>query len=110
MKGARGRERTCQEASPLSREEFIPCGRPAVCIVDNGDEHPYRMCFGCADHNVRHRGAVRYDPSEDLLTGLKALHQAIAAVGGDIGASFPALSETWLLCGAIIARAEGRDA
>lgn len=64
MKDARGRERTCQEASPMSRETFIPCGRPATCIVDNGDEHPYWMCEGCADHNVRNRRAVRFDKAE----------------------------------------------
>lgn len=47
----------CQEASVFSRESYIPCGAPAVAIVDNGDSRPYYMCEGCADHNVRNRGA-----------------------------------------------------
>jgi hypothetical protein len=62
MLGARGREKKCQEASSLSREEYIQCGKPAVCIVDNGDSQPYWMCEECADHNVRNRGGVRWEP------------------------------------------------
>jgi hypothetical protein len=62
MIGARGRNRTCQEASPLSRGEYVACGRPAVCIVDNGDTHPYWMCNYCADHNVKNRGGVQWIP------------------------------------------------
>ncbi len=64
MKDARGRERVCQEASPLSLATLIACGRPAAAIIDNGDEHPYWMCAACADHNVKNRGAVRYSPEE----------------------------------------------
>lgn len=60
MQGARGRKRTCQEASSLSQGEYVPCGRPAVKIVDNGDEHPYWMCFNCADHNIRNRGGISW--------------------------------------------------
>lgn len=47
----------CEEASPLSKDIFIPCLMPAVAIVDNGDSKSYFMCFGCADHNERNRGA-----------------------------------------------------
>ncbi len=47
----------CEEASSLSKETFIPCLIPAVAIVDNGDSQPYFMCFGCANHNERNRGA-----------------------------------------------------
>ena len=60
MIGARGRDRKCQEASPLSRSTFVACGKDAVCIVDNGDTHPYWMCAECAVHNVENRGAVRW--------------------------------------------------
>ena len=65
MIGARGREQTCQEASPLSREEYLACGAPAMCIVDNGDKTPYWMCEPCAEHNTRNRGAVRYEPRKE---------------------------------------------
>lgn len=57
----RGKPRTCQEASDASFVSYVPCGDPAVCVVDNGDEHPYFMCAPHADHNVRNRGAVRYE-------------------------------------------------
>jgi hypothetical protein len=60
MKNARGREMTCQEASPLSLVGYVPCGEPAEALVDNGDERPYWMCRSCAEHNVRRRGAVEY--------------------------------------------------
>lgn len=62
MTGARGRHHDCQEASSLSRNDYIPCGAPAVCIVDNGDERPYWMCEQCATHNVERRGAIRWEP------------------------------------------------
>jgi hypothetical protein len=45
----------CQEASFLSTSTYIPCGAPAVAIVDNGDSRPYYMCGPCASHNVRNR-------------------------------------------------------
>jgi hypothetical protein len=48
----------CQEASPLSYSFKIECGRPAVALIDNGDQMPYFMCAGCADHNVRNRGGM----------------------------------------------------
>ena len=67
MIGARGRLKLCQEASPLSKGEYISCLRPAVCIVDNGDAHPYWMCEECADHNVKNRQAVRWVP---MLAGV----------------------------------------
>lgn len=41
----------------FSRERYIPCGQPAVALVKNRDPNPYFMCMGCADHNVRNRGA-----------------------------------------------------
>lgn len=47
----------CEEASPLSRETYIPCGQPADAIVKCEREGPYNMCAACADHNVRRRGA-----------------------------------------------------
>jgi len=53
----RNENQSCEEASPRSKETFIPCGAPAVALVDNGDSRPYFMCFGCADHNEKNRGA-----------------------------------------------------
>lgn len=50
-------DRTCEEASPLSRAMYIPCGNPATSIVFNGDPQPYFMCHDCAQHNVLNRGA-----------------------------------------------------
>ncbi len=49
--------KTCEEASIFSREKYIPCGKPAMALVKNRDPKPYFMCEGCADHNVRNRGA-----------------------------------------------------
>jgi hypothetical protein len=47
----------CQEASPFSKGMYLACSQKATTIVDNGDSRPYYMCAGCADHNIRHRGA-----------------------------------------------------
>ena len=47
----------CEEASPLSKETYIPCGKFATVLVDNRDPRPYFMCFRCADHNEKNRGA-----------------------------------------------------
>jgi hypothetical protein len=48
----------CEEASTLSKSTYIPCCRPAVTVIKNGDRRPYYMCAPCADHNVYNRGAV----------------------------------------------------
>jgi hypothetical protein len=52
----------CEEASPLSRETYIPCGKIATRIIKTSDPKPYRMCDGCADHNVTNRGAQDLGP------------------------------------------------
>ena len=53
----------CEEASHLSREFYIPCDKPAVRLINNGDHtYPYRMCEACAQHNVRSRGAEDIGP------------------------------------------------
>lgn len=50
---------TCEEASPMSANFYIPCGQPAVAVVDHGrGEGEYLMCEACADHNVRNRGGT----------------------------------------------------
>jgi hypothetical protein len=50
-------EDTCEEASTASRLTYIPCGRPAVVhVYHEKDRRSYKMCFPCADHNVRSRG------------------------------------------------------
>lgn len=48
----------CEEAIPLSRETYIPCGRPAVAVVKFESEGPYNMCAPCAGHNVSNRRAT----------------------------------------------------
>lgn len=48
---------TCEEASTLSRERYIPCLAPAVALVDNRDRRAYFMCGSCALHNIENRGA-----------------------------------------------------
>lgn len=57
----------CQEASPMSGHRYFACGRPAVTIIENGDERPYYMCRGCAFHNLRNRGAsIIYSTDVDI--------------------------------------------
>lgn len=50
----------CEEASPLSRGLYIPCGAPTSTLVKHRGrrEGPYFMCTLCASHNVRNRDAV----------------------------------------------------
>lgn len=49
----------CQEASPLSRDAYIPCNAPARRFVfHERDRRVYRMCEACADHNFTNRGAL----------------------------------------------------
>lgn len=43
---------------------YIPCNRPAVCMIQMRSEGPYRMCEMCADHNVRNRGGTDVGPYE----------------------------------------------
>jgi KTSC domain len=51
--------KTCEEASPLSKEFYIACGKPAVAqVYHKRDNTTLAMCAGCADHNVRNRGAM----------------------------------------------------
>lgn len=47
----------CQEASPRSRDTYIPCNAPAIFVVQGADPCSYTMCAMCADHNVRNRSA-----------------------------------------------------
>jgi hypothetical protein len=50
---------TCEEASPQSRETFIPCGQPAVrFVLSERGRVVYAMCAGCASHNVHNRGCL----------------------------------------------------
>jgi len=47
----------CQEASTLSINSYIPCGRIAETIVyHEKDRRGYLMCGACAAHNVYNRG------------------------------------------------------
>lgn len=64
MKPAKGSK--CQEASPMSYQFYIACGRPAVAVVKGRDADAYLMCEGCADHNVRNRGARYVQEGENV--------------------------------------------
>lgn len=48
---------SCQEASSLSRETYIPCGQHVTALIENKDSHLYFMCAACASHNLHNRGA-----------------------------------------------------
>lgn len=50
----------CQETSMFLPP--LPCSAPAEYVVRNSDPEPYYMCAGCADHNVRNRGARYVTP------------------------------------------------
>lgn len=48
----------CEEASPLSKESYVPCLSPADALVRHErDGRDYYMCAPCASHNTRNRGA-----------------------------------------------------
>jgi hypothetical protein len=56
-------EHRCEEASMFSTTSYIPCNAPAEAIVHSKvDRRDYRMCAGCADHNVRNRGMEYVGP------------------------------------------------
>ncbi len=48
----------CEEAAMSSRDFYIPCNQLAVSIVGwkGRSDKPIRMCWMCADHNVKNRG------------------------------------------------------
>jgi Zn finger protein HypA/HybF involved in hydrogenase expression len=51
------RTASCEEASVLSKESYIPCGAPATKLVyHRKDRRTYPMCPPCASHNIRNRG------------------------------------------------------
>lgn len=66
MKLSLNHDHKCEEASPLSHQFYIPCGRPAVTRVHfkHSGEGPYWMCLMCADHNVSNRNASYYEPED----------------------------------------------
>jgi hypothetical protein len=57
----------CQEASSLSTSTYLPCGEPATQLVlSEHGSRLYPMCAGCADHNIRNRGAVLVAVHEEI--------------------------------------------
>lgn len=56
----------CQEASPMSGMRYIACGGPAVAIIAS-DHRAYLMCFDCAMHNLRNRGAAVIYANDPVL-------------------------------------------
>jgi hypothetical protein len=68
--GARGRLKLCQETTG---SDGAPCLRPAVGIVDNGDEHPYWMCKACMAHNIRNRGGERWWSTKQIKSMMELL-------------------------------------
>ncbi len=53
----------CEETSMFYSP--LPCFAPAEFVVKNSDPKPYNMCAGCADHNVKNRGAHYVLENED---------------------------------------------
>lgn len=52
-------EDPCQEDTGMSVVMKIDCGHPAVKIIwHNKDQRAYRMCAGCASHNLANRGGI----------------------------------------------------
>lgn len=49
----------CQEASFISTTKYIPCNAEAKFYVQQKGGDVLRMCEGCADHNVKNRGAKK---------------------------------------------------
>jgi len=58
----------CQEASPMSGHRYFACGAPAVTIIDHGDERSYYMCYRCAMHNLRNRGASIIYSTDEVIS------------------------------------------
>lgn len=64
--GVRGKGRSessyCEEASPMSTKQYIPCAAPATRqVYHKRDDLTLAMCGACADHNVRNRGGEYVD-------------------------------------------------
>jgi len=66
------KDQRCQEASSMSGNRYFACGAPAVAIIDNGDQRPYAMCYQCAVHNLRNRGASAIYTTDDNLRKMMA--------------------------------------
>lgn len=78
----------CEEASILSKETYIPCGRPAVGLVwHQKDGRAYRMCDACLDHNVRNRGGIQVAQMSEWVCvwcgEKKGTNKACSAPDGD---------------------------
>jgi hypothetical protein len=59
----KAKDHCCEEASPMSRDFYIPCNQPAARLVYlKVDRATYRMCEACADHNIRNRGGEDRGP------------------------------------------------
>jgi len=56
--------RWCAEVIRHIGPSALRCSEPAVCLIDNGDEHLYPMCEAHASHNERNRGAYRFELRE----------------------------------------------
>lgn len=77
----------CQEAHPASREDYIPCGRPATCIVhypERKNEKALSMCDPCGHHNVKNRGA-RYVMESEPYTLAKIAAPTPEAIARNLG-------------------------
>jgi hypothetical protein len=57
----------CQEAAPISSERYVACGNVTKKLVlSERGTRLYFMCDGCADHNVRNRGAILVAVHEEM--------------------------------------------
>lgn len=58
---------TCEEASSLFKDRYIPCGMPTDKFVYHRREHrTYPMCKMCAFHNLKNRGGQEAVSEEEL--------------------------------------------
>lgn len=59
------REHCCEEVSmhSIGVGFEVPCNKPAeILVYHHRDRRSYRMCAGCADHNIRNRGGENRGP------------------------------------------------
>lgn len=77
----------CQEASHLSRETYVPCGRPGWGVVfhQHDGRNVYVMCDACAHHNVKNRGGALLWPREPGRDGFRDVLEFHQKLGLPVG-------------------------
>ena len=92
----------CQECV-MGSQKYLPCSKPAIRIVtwNRANAETYTMCAGCADHNVKNRGAryvlqgeeYKITKTPSALEALKAAGTASPAAKATGGAGYGAASK-----------------